>query len=109
MPIVYIDQWVNAQEKAKEFPDTFGLPEEHLLLRLRKGWTVKICNGEERFWVTVIDVDGEKIIGEVDNCLVGGYEYNYGDLVMFEKKHIYQIHTKMDHEKIKKELLKKKV
>ena len=105
--IVYLDNWVDAREKNREHPDTFFLPPEHLVQRLRKGWTVKICNGEERFWATVLHIEGEKVIGEVDNWLVGERDYNYESLVQFEKRHIYQIHTKGDLKKIEKEMKKK--
>jgi uncharacterized protein YegJ (DUF2314 family) len=52
---------------------------------------VKISNGKERFWVKVIDLKKNLVLGIVSNNLIFNNELNMGDLVKFEKKYILEI------------------
>jgi len=57
---------------------------------VKVGDSVKIKNIQgESFWVTVADVlhDGN-FTGTVDNHLVLGSDYNFGDIVSFKEEHI---------------------
>jgi len=83
--------FVDAQEMVQLHPETFEAPTADELDQITEGTIVKICNGEERFWAGVTKVDGEKISASVDNDLLGDYGYNYGDIIEFEKRHIYSI------------------
>lgn len=85
-------KFVDAQEMHKNNPDTFDAPDNDELNAIKVGSTVKVCNERERFWVTVTGVDGEKITGEVNNNLLDNDEYDLGDPIVFEKKHIYDIY-----------------
>ena len=83
--------FVDAQEMAQLHPETFEAPSTEELNQIKEGAIVKICNGEERFWANVTKVDEEKVSASVDNDLLGDYGYNLGDVIEFEKRHIYSI------------------
>lgn len=85
------DRWLDAQKLHRENPKTFDAPSEEELANIRKGDSVRICNGRERFWVTVTCRHGSKIWGNVDNMLVDTTKYNVGDSVVFNTKHVYDI------------------
>jgi len=82
---------IDAQEMAQKHPDTFEAPTTEELNQIKKNSSVKICNGEERFWTKVTKVSGDKVTAEVDNQLLGEYGYDLGDEIEFEKRHIYSI------------------
>ena len=82
---------IDAQEMAQKHPDTFESPSTEELNQIKEGASVKICNGEERFWATVTKISGDKVTADVDNDLLGDYGYNLGDEIEFEKRHIYSI------------------
>ena len=96
---IHEDKWVDAQEVHKENPDTFEVPDSKKLENLKLGDTAKICNGEERFWVKITEINDDTIIGTVNNALVDTSKYNYEDYVSFKKTHIYDIHTEADRQK----------
>lgn len=92
-------EFVDAEFMAKEHPDTFETPEEEVLSALVVGDVVKVCDGAERFWTVIKEIDFEgTITAEVNNTLVGEQPYNYGDVVQFERRHIYEVHSKQDTE-----------
>jgi hypothetical protein len=89
---------VDAQEMHREHPDTFWAPDEELLARIKPGDCVKVCDGAERFWVTVTAVNGDDIVGIVENMLIGGLleaDFSHGlqlrDRIEFEKRHVFEI------------------
>jgi len=84
--------FIDAQEMGRLHPDTFETPDPELLDLLVKGALVKVSNGEERFWAQITEVKGKKLKATVDNYLLGDYGYNYGDIIEFEKRHIYSIY-----------------
>ena len=51
---------------------------------------VKICNGEERFWVKVEGRQNELFLGRIRNNLLFS-TYTFGDMIAFEENHIYDI------------------
>ena len=100
----YRDEWVDAQEKHKQHPDTFDVPSEEELAKIDVGFTVKVCNGQERFWTEVVELLEDGLMVRVDNNLVHDRGYNFGDILRIEKKHIYEIHTKMDIQELKEKM-----
>lgn len=86
-------EFVDAQQMAKDHPKTFEAPTKKELKGVKKGDSVKVSTGDERFWVTVTKVKGDKVTGTIDNHLVCSDEHglNYDDEIVFDKKHIYTI------------------
>jgi len=83
--------FVDAQKMHKMYPDTFEAPTKAELNALKKGDLVKVCyNDEERFWVILTSVRGQKLKGKVDNLLLTP-DLSLGDIIEFEKKHVYSI------------------
>lgn len=84
---------IDAQKMRKMHPATFKAPSPRELDTVHPGSVVKICAGNERFWVIVTDVQGFRLQGTVDNDLVHSnvHQLKYGDVVSFELRHIYQI------------------
>jgi len=79
-------QLQDAQALAKQH-DTFWAPPAKQLKQVKKGSTVKICNGEE------LKVEGRQkklFIGRIRNNLLFS-TYTFGDVIAFEEKHIYDI------------------
>jgi len=86
-----MNELIDAQEMAQNHPDTFEAPTTEELNQIKEGSSVKISNGEERFWTLVTKVSGDKVTAAVDNQLLGEYGYDLGDEIEFEKRHIYSI------------------
>ena len=86
--------FINAQKMAKENPDIFFVPSVEKLNEIKTGSFVKVAVEGERFWVEVISVNENKIIGKVGNCLIMTKEHGLSldDRIVFEKKHIYSIY-----------------
>ena len=81
---------VNARAMAKKHPDTFEVPSKKTLKSLKKGDSVKVSACNERFWVTVTSVKGQKVCGEVDNeTACPGF--TYGKKVCFKKSNSYDV------------------
>lgn len=99
----YKDNWVDAQEMHRNNPNTFYAPSEEEINNIEKGFTVKISNGQERFWNEVVEINNNHLLVKIDNQLVGNKGYNYGDILWIEKKNIFDIHTKEMIEKMKEE------
>ena len=87
--IKHTPQLVDAVEMAQQSPHTFHLPN---LKGLKVGDIVKVCNGFERFWVILTEINiGNMCQGIVDNLLVFPCGYDLGDMLHFEKRNIYQV------------------
>lgn len=101
---IWEDDWVDAQAMAIEHSDTFEAPKSIEIYRLNVNDQVKICNNQERFWVTILNIEKKpskrakkwKFIGKVDNDLFFDSPYNYSDFVIFEGCHIYSILSRND-------------
>lgn len=95
---------INARKMSLKFPDRFSYWEEDIN-NLKEGEIVKVCNGWERFWVVVREINGDKLIGEVNNNLIGSVNgdkpssYNFKDLISFKKENIYQVWSPDDIQK----------
>lgn len=79
---------VDAQERARQYPEAFHLPD---IDDLQPGMLVKICRNRERFWVLVRKVTGGIIEGYVDNDLIWNSDLRYGTVVSFRACHIYDV------------------
>jgi hypothetical protein len=86
----------NAQKMGAKCSDKFYAPTISDLLQIRKGSQVKVCTGNERFWVVITKVNHDgSLTGEVNNYLnpEGSHRLDYGSVITFETKHIYDIMT----------------
>jgi len=90
----YTDDWVDAQQMAKENPETFEAPTDEELAAIEVGWTVKVSNGRERFWTEVVEKGDGYLLVKVDNMLVYMRGYNLGDILRIEERNIYEIHSR---------------
>jgi hypothetical protein len=82
----YTDEWV----KYDNYDSNFIKPNKTTLEELEEGNSVKIDNSLQKFWATITKISKKYIIGIVDNEVIGR-EYKRGDLVIFSKKHIFDI------------------
>ena len=93
---------INAQEKAKKYPETFHVPSMDDLKDLRPGLSVKIALefGEdkdgfssERFWVIISSIEGDEITAIVDNELIytDKHGFKYGDEITIDPEHVHNI------------------
>ena len=55
---------------------------------LNMGDFVKVSNFEERFWVEVLNVKGNKITGRVDNYITKKNTYNFNSIIVFNRTNI---------------------
>jgi hypothetical protein len=83
---------VNAQEMARQHPDTFEVPSRAALSELREGDLVKVSNNAERFWLQIVARHGNVFVGRVDNLLLFG-RVNYGDHIEFQACNVYDIQS----------------
>jgi hypothetical protein len=95
---IYKPRLINAKQMSIDYPDSFSYWEEDIA-NIKVGNVVKVANNWERFWVIVKEIEGNKIIGEVNNGLVGNLKgkpspYNCGNLIFFKRENIYQIWEK---------------
>ena len=88
-----MSDFLDAQEQNKKHPDTFEIPSEKTLDSLGIDQWVKICDNKERFWVEVLEIDGDKITGRVDNDLVFEHDFKCDDKISFEKRHVMATYT----------------
>lgn len=86
-----MNDFVDAQEMHRMFPDKFEIPSEKELRKLKIGDIVKVCHNEERFWTIVKRIRNDTIYAKVDNDLVLKHDFKLGDTIKFEKKNIYAI------------------
>lgn len=85
--------FTDAQAMSRLHPQTFDVPAPEILAAIRPGTFVKVCAEPERFWVEVVAVEGDGIMGRVSNDLVHTARHGLrdGDNVTFEKRHIYYV------------------
>ena len=82
---------VNAQEMHQNHPETFEVPSQARIAKLKKGDEVKLCfNGKERMWVKIKKIDGDEFEGELDNKPFELRHLSLGDKVVFRRENIYQ-------------------
>lgn len=87
------NHFTDAQQMMADHPDTFRAPPLATVLNVGVGDIVKICAGRERFWVEIAAIEGQEIIGWIDNELYFTHEHGlaYDDEVVFEHRHIYDV------------------
>lgn len=90
LPLNISKNLIDAKQASINSPSTFDYPERYIK-SLVPGNFVKICHNEERFWVELLDVDGDELSGRIDNDLVMPQPFKCDDLITFEKRHIYQV------------------
>lgn len=83
----------DAQVMALLHPTTFQAPTLKELREIEVGDYVKVCfkvgMWGERMWVQVTKIDGEALIGSLNNDPVLATYLRDGDEIKFEKRHIY--------------------
>lgn len=85
--------WMNARNLQSK---TFQVPTDSEIQNLRINDRIKICNGIERFFVKIVDIDysNEKlscIRAIITTNLFYDYPYDYGNLVLVHPENIYSI------------------
>jgi hypothetical protein len=81
---------VDAQQMAKEFPETFEAPSPSNLSQLQAGDIVKVCDNYERFWVQIVSRRGDIFLAHVGNVLLSG-RLGIGDLIQFHACNVFDI------------------
>ncbi len=73
--------------------NTFKVPSDEEIAAICVGSSIKVCNGDERFWVKVIEVieSGEKWLGRIDNNLIQR-GLCLGDIIEVNHFNIYDIY-----------------
>ncbi len=65
----------------------------HNITNLRINDDVKVTSPKnENFWINIIDIDGERIIGVVMNNLLRKHKYNKDDIIECQIKHIRAVY-----------------
>jgi len=85
---------IDAQQRHRDYPASFEVPDDAKLAHPQADWTAKICDGDQRFWTTVLSADDAFITARVSN-LTGGEEHGYGvdQIVQYERRHVYVMNT----------------
>lgn len=89
---IHKDNFLNAQEMAT-LSERFEAPSLNQLKNLKVGDIVKVANSRERFWTIIEEIHDETIIARVNSETIQT-EYQCGDLIIFDKKNIYNIYHK---------------
>jgi hypothetical protein len=89
--------FIDGQEMNQLHPTTFEVPSKEELNAITEGSTVKvgvISDMTERFWATVVSIEGDTIKATVDNDLVFTefHGLSFGDEMTFEKKNVLAIY-----------------
>jgi len=89
---------IDATEMADQHQSTFELPELEMLQEVDVDWILKVCDGRERFWTSVIAIKIDEnnffdteITAKIDNNLMYSTEYNYGDTIKYKLRNVYCI------------------
>lgn len=86
------DKFVNAQQMAADFPETFEAPPYSDFQDLEEGDFVKVCANDERFWCRIVEIDhdDQTIVGSVSNELICNV-WPVDHLLEFNFENIYSI------------------
>lgn len=95
MPIVNL---IDAAHQQKMTPRTFWRPTKSRLNQLKVGELVMVCDGKERFWVKLVGISKRSMRGVIDNDLSSGQSYGFGDGLVLEKRHVYNVVTESQME-----------
>lgn len=85
-----IDGLVNARSLSLQY-DTFNVPSDADIRKIKPGDFVKLARNGERFWVRVDGYIARKWHGTIDNKLTENEDIGYGDKIFFYKKNIYDV------------------
>ena len=91
---------VDAYQMHLESPDTFNYPSTDEINNIVIGDKVKVSNGKERFWNIIVEKYDNYLIGEINNHLIDNQNYDCGNKIIIEPRHIYQIRTIKEAEDI---------
>lgn len=78
--------FADAQQRARENPETFKVPSEQDLGSLRVGDLVKLCSNGERFWVELVSLTDDGQLGGVPasaDAPIG--------ILRFARRHIFDV------------------
>ena len=86
---IAVPDLVDAKARAKKSPDSFDVPAESNLKRIKPGDFVKLARNKERFWVKVTGFEKRRLHGSVDNDLLENDDLPSGTAIYFQKKNIF--------------------
>ena len=92
---IFTDDWIDTNKLHLLNPQSFAIPTNSELDNLSIGDLVKIGNKLERFWVKIIQINKDYLLGKIDNLLTFNENYNYNDIVLFEINNIYEIYSEI--------------
>ena len=82
----------DAQQLHQQYPETFDVPPDIALAYIEPGDLVKLCfTDTERMWVLVESVTPTVLEGRLSNTPFFLDSLRPGDLVTFERRHVYDI------------------
>lgn len=84
-------KFVNIHELSSIYPNCFNSPPPEEIERIELKDKVKICNGEQRFWVELVEITPTLLRGKVLNHLLPNSLYNFGDTIPFLRENIYKV------------------
>lgn len=82
---------IDAKALAKKHPNTFFVPKDALVKKLKPGDFVKVARNNERFWLRLTGWVGKRWHGTVANHLINNDDLAHGDAIFFTKKNIYDV------------------
>ena len=85
-----LDGLVDVRAMSRLNPVKFPVPWQRMLPMLRAGDSVKVCRNEERFWIELTEIAGERLWGKVSNTLMLNPDLPVGTLVHVQWTHVYQ-------------------
>ena len=71
-------------------------PSPKVLSGITRGSFVKVSNGKELFWVSVTNVNGSKITGNVDNHIHRSRNYGFGSVIRFHTRYVYAVRSNVN-------------
>jgi hypothetical protein len=85
--------FVDAVAMSRKHPTTFQVPSPQELAAIKVGCSVKVSDGAERFWCSVVRIlaDG-KLLVAVDNELLWS-DLRYGEQIIIERRFIHDVIT----------------
>lgn len=86
-----MNDFLNAQEMHRTYPETFDAPSNDELASLKTGLYAKICENGERFWVEITEIEKDELKGRVDNELFLEHDFEYNDIISFSRMNVMDI------------------
>ena len=91
-------QLIDATQYADQYKGTFEIPDIEELRQIKKNWVLKVCDGSERFWTQVTEIEFDedniydsKVTAVIDNHLYYEKDYDYGTIIEYKLKNIYAV------------------